>query len=102
MSSLSRREPENQEPEVVDTIFSQYLASLNQQTVTLLSKPSSSDVVELVQRSVYAILGNFPVDEERNITISREHLAGVLGSAMVDGYFLGNAEQRLLLEQAMQ
>ncbi|MFM7372491.1 MAG: DUF760 domain-containing protein, partial [Sphaerospermopsis kisseleviana] len=36
------------------------------------------------------------------ITTSRDELGKLLGSAMIDGYFLRNAEQRLEMEKTLQ
>jgi Protein of unknown function (DUF760) len=99
MSNLSRRNQNNFEPESMNNLFSKYLQSLSPETVVQLSKPNSLEFVEVIQRSIAAILGNIPNDPfDSNITTTREELGQILGSAMIDGYFLGNAEQRMELE----
>jgi hypothetical protein len=48
-----------------------------------------------------ATLGNLPHESfNTTITTSRDELGKLLGSAMVDGYFLRNVEQRLELEKS--
>jgi Protein of unknown function (DUF760) len=99
MSNLSHYNSENFELESMNNMFSQYLQSLNPETVVQLSKPNSLELVEVIQRSIAAILGNIPNDPfDSNITTTRDELGQILGSAMIDGYFLGNAEQRMELE----
>jgi hypothetical protein len=99
MSELSRHNPDDLEPESTNNMFSQYLKSLRPETVIQLSKPNSQEFVEVIQRSIAAILGNILNDPfDSNITTTREELGQILGSAMIDGYFLGNAEQRMQLE----
>jgi hypothetical protein len=99
MSNLSRRNQDNFESESMNNTFSQYLQSLNPETVVHLSKPNSPELIEVIQRSIGAILGNIPNDPfDSNITITRDELGQILGSAIIDGYFLGNAEQRMELE----
>ncbi|NJL64836.1 MAG: DUF760 domain-containing protein [Methylacidiphilales bacterium] len=66
-----------------------------------LAKPNSSEVIDLVKKSVYEILSNFPTDDENYITTSHDELSAILGLAMVDGYFLSNAEQRMGLEKVL-
>ncbi|MBW4645390.1 MAG: DUF760 domain-containing protein [Goleter apudmare HA4340-LM2] len=103
MSNLSHSQPEFFEPETPNNQFWQYVRSLNPETVTQLSRPNSPEVLQLIQRSIVAILGNLPHDRYNTmITTSREELGKLLGSAMVDGYFLRNAEQRLEMEKAWQ
>ncbi|MBD2595531.1 DUF760 domain-containing protein [Nostoc spongiaeforme FACHB-130] len=101
MSNLSPRQPENFMPEDInENHFWQYLQSLNRDTVVQLSKPDSPEVLHLIQQTIVAILGNLPHDRFNTmITTSREELGRLLGSAMVDGYFLRNAEQRLQIEK---
>lgn len=99
MSNLSRRNPDNFESESMNNMFSQYLQSLNPETVIQLSKPNSPELLEVIQRSIAAILGNIADDPfDSNITTTRDQLGEILGSAIIDGYFLGNAEQRMELE----
>lgn len=95
----------NPESSASDTVNSnglwEYVQSMNPQTVSQLSKPSSSEVLQLIQRAVVATLGNLPRGQfNTTITTSREELGQLLGAAMVDGYFLRNVEQRLELEKS--
>lgn len=102
MSNDSHQNPNN----LVNQLISnnqlwEYLQSLDTQTVNQLSKPASSEVLRLIQRSVVATLGNLPGGKfNTTITTSREQLGKLLGAAMVDGYFLRNVEQRLELEKS--
>ena len=56
-----------------------------------------------MEQNVIGLLGSLP-SEHFNVTIStsRDHLGKLLASAMMSGYFLRNAEQRLNLEQSLQ
>jgi hypothetical protein len=83
--------------------FWEYLQSLNPEMISQLSKPNSPEVLQLIQKSIVAMLGNLPQDKFNNvITTSRDELGRLLGSAMVDGYFLRNVEQRLEMEKNFQ
>ncbi len=104
MSNPSNRVSEffNHESESSDLLW-QYVKSLSPQTVTQLSKPSSAEVFQVMERNIVGLLGNLPSEHFGvTITTSREHLGRLLASAMISGYFLRNAEQRMNFEMALQ
>jgi hypothetical protein len=80
----------------------QYVQSLSPETIAQLSKPESSEVFQVMERNIIGLLGNLP-SEHFGVTIStsREHLGRLLASAMMSGYFLRNAEQRLGFEKSL-
>jgi hypothetical protein len=81
----------------------QYVKSLSPDTVTQLSKPSSNEVFQVMERNIVGLLGNLPSDHFGvTITTNRENLGRLLASAMISGYFLRNAEQRMDFEVALQ
>jgi UDP-N-acetylmuramate-alanine ligase len=104
MTNLSPRHPDYFEsPTNHNNNLSQYIQSLNPEIVTQLSQPSSQEVLRLIQRAIVEMLGNLPHDKYQSvITTSRDELGRLLGSAMVDGYFLRNVEQRLEMEKTLQ
>lgn len=81
----------------------QYVKSLSPETLSQLSKPSSPEVFQVMERNIVGLLGNLP-SEHFNVTITtnRENLGRLLASAMMSGYFLRNAEQRMNFEVALQ
>ncbi|BAZ16169.1 hypothetical protein NIES4071_80440 [Calothrix sp. NIES-4071] len=80
----------------------QYVKSLSPETLSQLSKPSSPEVFQVMERNIVGLLGNLP-SEHFNVTITtnRENLGRLLASAMMSGYFLRNAEQRMNFEVAL-
>ncbi|MBW4560207.1 MAG: DUF760 domain-containing protein [Mojavia pulchra JT2-VF2] len=104
MSNPSNRVSEffNSESETGDLLW-QYVKSLSPETVSQLSKPTSAEVLQVMERNIVGLLGNLP-SEHFNVTIttSRESLGRLLASAMISGYFLRNAEQRMNFEMALQ
>jgi hypothetical protein len=103
MSNLSHRDFDDFEPSVDENLFWQYINSLHPQTVKQLTKPGSSDVVETIKLTVATILGNISADSaDSQIITSRDELGILLGSVMLDGYFLRNAEQRMELDHIFQ
>lgn len=79
----------------------QYVQSLSPDAIAQLSKPSSQEVFQVMERNIVGLLGALP-SENFNvmITTSREDLGRLLASAMMSGYFLRNAEQRMTFEKS--
>jgi hypothetical protein len=80
----------------------QYLQSMSPETVAQLSKPASQEVFQVMERNVIGLLGALPSEHfDVEVTTSRENLGRLLASAMMSGYFLRNAEQRMAFEKAL-
>ncbi|MBW4617133.1 MAG: DUF760 domain-containing protein [Desmonostoc vinosum HA7617-LM4] len=104
MSNQSNRVSEffNSESETDDLLW-QYVKSLSPETVTQLSQPASGEVFQVMERNIVGLLGNLPSEQFGiTVTTSRESLGRLLASAMISGYFLRNAEQRMNFELALQ
>lgn len=81
----------------------QYVQSMSPETVAQLSKPNSSEVYQVMERNIIGLLGGLPSEHfDVTITTSREQLGRLLASAMMGGYFLRNAEQRMAFEKSLQ
>ncbi|BAQ64773.1 DUF760 domain-containing protein [Geminocystis sp. NIES-3709] len=85
-----------------DNNFLEYLQSLSPDTINQLSKPQSQEVFQVMERNIMGMLGNLP-SEHFGVMVStnRENLGRLLASAMMSGYFLRNAEQRMDFEKAL-
>ena len=84
-----------------DNNFLQYIQSLNPDMIAQLSQPESSEVLEVMEGNIVGMLGNLPSENFNSmISTNRESLGKLLISAMMSGYFLRNAEQRMDFEQA--
>ncbi|MBN3924111.1 DUF760 domain-containing protein [Nostoc sp. NMS4] len=104
MSNPSNRVSEffNSESETNDLLW-QYVKSLSPETVTQLSKPTSAEVFQVMERNITGLLGNLPSEHFGvTVTTNRENLGRLLASAMISGYFLRNAEQRMNFEMTLQ
>lgn len=85
-----------------DNNFLEYLQSLTPETISQLSKPQSPEVFQVMERNIMGMLGNLPPEQFGiMISTSRENLGRLLASAMMSGYFLRNAEQRMDFEKAL-
>jgi hypothetical protein len=80
-----------------------YVQSMSPDTIARLSKPLSTEVFQVMERNIVGMLGNLP-SEHFGVTVStsRENLGRLLASAMISGYFLRNAEQRMVFEKSLQ
>lgn len=85
-----------------DNRFLDYLQSLTPETISQLSKPQSQEVFQVMERNIMGMLGTLP-SEHFGVMVStnRENLGRLLASAMMSGYFLRNAEQRMDFERAL-
>lgn len=80
----------------------QYVQNLSPEIIEQLSKPHSSDVFGVMERNIIGLLGTLPSDHfDVSITTNREHLGRLLASAIMSGYFLRNAEQRMQFENSL-
>jgi len=81
----------------------QYVQSLAPETVEQLSQPQSQEAVNVMERNIAGLLGGLPSEQfEVSVTTTRENLGRLLASAMMSGYFLRNAEQRMAFERSLQ
>ena len=80
----------------------QYVQSLSPETISHLSRPDSQEVFQVMERNIIGLLGNLPSEQfEVSISTNREHLGRLLASAMMSGYFIRNAEQRMAFENSL-
>ncbi len=102
MNSRSNQQSKFFDHQDNNNVFLEYLQSLSPETITQLSKPQSQEVFQVMERNIIGMLGNLP-SEQFGVMIStnRENLGRLLASAMMSGYFLRNAEQRMNFESAL-
>ena len=80
----------------------QYVRSLSPEVVSQLSQPESQEVFQVIEQNIIGLLGNLPSDNfDVAINTNRENLGRLLASAMMSGYFLRNAEQRMTFEESL-
>ncbi|MGD1874550.1 MAG: DUF760 domain-containing protein [Mastigocoleus sp.] len=80
-----------------------YVQSMSPETVTKLSQPASKEVLQTIERTVVGMLGSLPGENfSVSITTNRDSLGRLLASAIMNGYFLRNVEQRMAFEDALE
>ncbi|MEM8504023.1 MAG: DUF760 domain-containing protein [Cyanobacteria bacterium P01_D01_bin.1] len=102
MDDVTGRTPEftTDSKPMSDNSLLQYVKSMEPDTITQLSRPDSSEVMQVMEHNVIGLLGGLPSGQfEVSVTTNRENLGRLLASAMMSGYFLRGAEQRLAFEE---
>ena len=97
------RTPEFFEEEELDESnpLMQYVQSMSPEAINCLSRPASSEVMQVMEDNIAGLLGNLPLEDfGMKVTTSRENLGHLLASAMMNGYFLRNVEQRMAFEHS--
>lgn len=80
----------------------QYVQSLSPETIAQLSQPESQEVFQVIERNIIGMLGSLPSEQfDVAISTNRENLGRLLASAMMSGYFLHKAEQRMTFEKSL-
>ncbi len=104
MNNLSNRIPESSGNEAEsNNMLWQYVRSMSPEMMAQLSKPSSGEVLQAIERTIVTMLGNLPSDHfDVTINTSRDNLGRMVAAAMMNGYFLRNAEQRMAFEKSLQ
>jgi len=102
VNNVSNNVPEFFEGNADSNLLWNYVQSMSPDTIARLSKPMSSEVFQVMERNIVGLLGNLP-SEHFGVTINtnRENLGRLLASAMISGYFLRNAEQRMVFETSL-
>jgi len=79
-----------------------YVRDMESSMIARLSQPASPEVMQMMEQNIQSLLGGLPSgDFEVMITTDRENLARLMASAMMNGYFLKTAEQRMALEKSV-
>lgn len=83
-----------------DNSLLRYVQGMEPDMITQLSRPASSEVMQVMEHNVVGLLGGLPSAHfDVSVTTNRENLGRLLASAMMSGYFLRGAEQRLAIEE---
>ena len=79
-----------------------YVQDMESSMIARLSQPASPEVLQLMEQNIQSLLGGLPsADFDVMITTDRENLGRLMASAMMNGYFLKTAEQRMALEKSV-
>ena len=80
----------------------QYLQEQSPDVLQRVARSASTDIQDIIRHNVQGLLGVLPGEHfDVKITANRDHLACLLASAMMTGYFLRQMEQRMELEATL-
>jgi putative heme iron utilization protein len=80
----------------------QYLQEQSPDVLQRVARSASGDIQDIIRHNVQGLLGMLPGEHfDVKITASRDHLAGLMASAMMTGYFLRQMEQRMELDTSL-
>jgi hypothetical protein len=79
-----------------------YLQSQSPDVLASIAQTVSPEVRQIISQNIQNLLGILPPQQFGvTITTDRENLAGLLGSAMMTGYFLSQMEMRMKLDKSL-
>jgi Protein of unknown function (DUF760) len=79
-----------------------YLKSQSPELLSELAQSASPEVKQIIAHNVQSLLGVLPSRQFNvEITTNQENLAGLIGSAMMTGYFLKQMETRMNLDKSL-
>ncbi|MGF1536690.1 MAG: DUF760 domain-containing protein [Elainellaceae cyanobacterium] len=83
-----------------DNELMQYVKTLTPESIARLSQPDA-DVRKMMEQTLHSMLGALPPQHfDVTIQTSRENLGQLLASAMMNGYFMRAAQQRMTMEKS--
>ena len=103
MNNLPGQEPELfRSASTQSNSLLQYVQAMSPETIAQLSNPASNEVMQVMEHNIIGLLGGLPSQQfDISVTTNRENLGRLLASAMMSGYFLRGAEQRLAFEESL-
>lgn len=80
----------------------EYLQNQHPETLERVAQSATQEVREIINHNVQGLLGVLPTEDFNvQIVTDKQHLANLLASAMMTGYFLSQMEQRKNLEDSI-
>ena len=81
----------------------EYLQNQHPETLERIAQSATPEVREIIQHNVKGLLGVLPTEDFNvQIVTDKQHLANLLASAMMTGYFLCQIEKRKSLEESVR
>ena len=79
-----------------------YLKAQSPETLATVAQSVSPEVQQIINQNIQNLLGILPPSNFNvTITTDRENLAGLIGSAMMTGYFIRQMETRMQLDKSL-
>ena len=79
-----------------------YLKNQTPETLATVAQSVSPEAQQIISQNIQNLLGILPPAHFNvSITTDRENLAGLIGSAMMTGYFIRQMETRMQLDHSL-
>ncbi len=79
-----------------------YMQSQSPEVLATIAQTAPPEVKQIIAHNIQTLIGVLPPQQFGvTITTDRENLAGLLGSAMMTGYFLSQMEMRMKLDRSL-
>ncbi|MFN5503691.1 MAG: DUF760 domain-containing protein [Pseudanabaena sp.] len=80
-----------------------YLKNQSPETLATVAQSVTPEAQQIINQNIQNLLGILPPQHFNvSITTDRENLAGLIGSAMMTGYFIRQIETRMQLEHSLE
>ncbi|NUN64679.1 DUF760 domain-containing protein [Pseudanabaena biceps] len=89
--------------EASNNLLLEYLKSQTPETLATVAQSVSPEAQQIISQNIQNLIGILP-SQSFNVTITtdRENLAGLIGSAMMTGYFMRQMETRMQLDKSLE
>jgi hypothetical protein len=78
-----------------------YLKDQSPETLATVAHSVSPEAQQIIHQNIQNLLGILPAPQFNvSITTDRENIAGLIGSAMMTGYFIRQMETRMQLDKS--
>jgi hypothetical protein len=79
-----------------------YLKKQSPEILATVAQSASPEAQQIISQNIQNLTGVLPSQHFNvNITTNRENLAGLIGSAMMTGYFIHQMETRMKLDDSL-
>ena len=93
----------NLESEASTNTLIDYLQKQQPETLEMIAQSASPEIREIITHNVQGLVGMLPTQGFNvQVVTDRQHLANLLASAMMTGYFLSQMENRKDLEHNLE
>ncbi len=78
-----------------------YLKNQSPETLTIVAQSVTPEAQQIINQNIQNLLGILPPPHFNvSVTTDRENLAGLIGSALMTGYFIRQMETRMQLDHS--
>ena len=93
---------QSESEQTIKNTLVEYLQNQHPETLERVAQSATPEVREIITHNIQGLLGVLPTEDFNvQIVTDKQHLANLLASAMMTGYFLCQMEKRKDLEESI-